>query len=244
MPRGASSPAPRRSTGRSAANRPACALQVRLHRLVAEPDLRQRLVERLARDRPARLAVERDLRGAVDEVERDDVAFLDLAEGLHDRHQLVGLRLDGRELGLGVVVLEAVDQRADQLVAGQVAQQVHLHAPRSLGQHAREGVGLRRHVEAADVDLEDHAGPHTRAVQHELLPADARLVVELDPAHLGRRRHARAERERHRRNHGSQHRPLLLVRGCLAPPASRGPGSGIRPPRTPRRHPCPSPRTS
>jgi hypothetical protein len=50
-------------------------LQIRLHRILADPDSRQRIVEGSTLDRPARFAIEADLRRRADEVDRDDAAF-------------------------------------------------------------------------------------------------------------------------------------------------------------------------
>src|SRR6185312_8257189 len=155
-------------------------LEARLRRMIAQPHARQRAVERVARNRRALAAVERHVRRAVDEVERDGAAVLDVSEALHRRDQRVGLRLDRLELGGVGVVVESVDERIDELVRGELAQQVHLDAPRRLREHAGEILRLLRQPQAADVDLEHHFLAHARAVQHDVVSGDARLVGQGD----------------------------------------------------------------
>jgi hypothetical protein len=81
----------------SAAEEPV--LEIRLHRLVADPDPRQRAIERFVSDAALVLAILGELRDPVDEIQRDDVLFLHFLEWLHETDQLIGLRRDRRELG-------------------------------------------------------------------------------------------------------------------------------------------------
>src|SRR6185369_11440493 len=129
-------------------------------------------------------AVEADRRAIVDEIERDDVAFLHIAKGFHDRRELSLLCLDCRQLGFAVVVLETFVERIDQLVGGEVAQQIHLDPARTFRQHAGEIASLGRQIEAPDIHLENGATAYSRAVQDELLPSYRNLVRELHPADL------------------------------------------------------------
>src|SRR5256885_16769347 len=76
-------------------------LQIRLYGLVADPDPAEGAVERLAGDRAFVLSIPAYLRRAVDEVEGDDVLFLDLLQRLHDAKELIRLRLDRGQLGGG-----------------------------------------------------------------------------------------------------------------------------------------------
>ena len=109
-------------------------LQVRLHRFVADPDPGEGTVERLARDGAFVFSVPPYLRRAVDEVEGDDILFLDLFERLEDAKELIGLRLDRGELGGGIRLGETVVQGIGQLVGGQCAQQVELDSARAFRQ--------------------------------------------------------------------------------------------------------------
>src|SRR5258708_27519791 len=112
---------PRRTAENKKAGLPAeeCFLQIALHGLVAEPDPGERLVEGLARDRALGLAVQAHPRRALDEVERDDILLLHFLERFHDRRELVGLRLDRRQLGGGGVLGAALVWRVHPLIPGE-----------------------------------------------------------------------------------------------------------------------------
>src|SRR6266566_9285361 len=89
-------------------------LQVGLNRLLAKPDFDQRLIERVTTDASLGFAVQSDSRCTVHEIESDDVLLLDLLERLHDRRQLVNLRLHCGELGSGIVFGESFVERFDE----------------------------------------------------------------------------------------------------------------------------------
>src|SRR5438552_6139467 len=160
-------------------------LQIRLYGLVADPDPAEGAVERLAGDRAFVLSIPAYLRRAVDEVEGDDVLFLDFLERLHDAKELIRLRLDRGQLGGGIGLGETVVQCIGQLVGRERAQQVQLNPARALREHARGVRGFLRHIQACHIDFENSAGADAGTVEYQLLPAKRNLVIELDATDFG-----------------------------------------------------------
>src|SRR6185295_2860439 len=102
-------------------------------------------------------------------------------------------------------------------VGRKVPQQVELDPPRSFREHAGGIARLGRQVETADIDLEDGASANARAVQHELLPADRRLVGKLDPSDFGGERRSGEEGREHRDQWLAHLFILLMTTGTPRP---------------------------
>src|SRR6266700_5889245 len=106
-------------------------LEVLLDRLVPEPDAQQRAVEVLARDRRAgRLAVDAQLRRLAVPAERDEHSFLRLLHLGHHRSELLDLRLERARLGFGMILADALGERAAELLGAHVAQHPDVDALR------------------------------------------------------------------------------------------------------------------